>query len=194
MNKTEVFLSFKNSDANGNSTKERAMADELYNALANRGIGVFYSNETLSVCGAAQYKAEIDNALDEATILIAVGTSRESLESSWVRYEWDGFFNDVLSGQKEGHLFSYIDDMSPSDLPRTLRQLQRATALFFLHFSAVFSGFLSILIPFLTSCDPRPPHVFHTCLWHFMWSKAEPRRSCSGEGFVVFLMTIPSTR
>ena len=123
MNKTEVFLSFKNSDANGNSTKERAMADELYNALANRGIGVFYSNETLSVCGAAQYKAEIDNALDEATILIAVGTSRESLESSWVRYEWDGFFNDVLSGQKEGHLFSYIDDMSPSDLPRTLRQL-----------------------------------------------------------------------
>ena len=91
MNKTEVFLSFKNSDANGNSTKERAMSDELYNALANRGIGVFYSNETLSVCGAAQYKAEIDNALDEATILIAVGTSRESLESSWVRYEWDGF-------------------------------------------------------------------------------------------------------
>lgn len=72
MNKTEVFLSFKNSDANGNSTKERAMADELYNALANRGIGVFYSNETLSACGAAQYKAEIDNALDEATILIAV--------------------------------------------------------------------------------------------------------------------------
>ena len=29
---------------------------------------------------------------------------------------------------------------------------QRATAIFFPHFSAVFSGFLSILIPFLTSC------------------------------------------
>ena len=81
------------------------------------------------------------------------------MESSWVRYEWDGFFNDVLSGQKEGHLFSYIDDMSPSDLPRTLRQLQRATALFFLHFSAVFSGFLSILITFLTPCDSQSPCV-----------------------------------
>lgn len=124
MSKTEVFLSFKNSDANGNTTKERTMAKELYNALTNRGISVFYSNETLSICGAAQYKTEIDKALDEAVILIAVGASRESLESSWVRYEWDGFFNDVLSGQKEGHLFSYIDDMSPSDLPRTLRQLQ----------------------------------------------------------------------
>lgn len=45
MNKTEVFLSFKNSDANGNSTKERAMADELYNALANRGIGVFIATK-----------------------------------------------------------------------------------------------------------------------------------------------------
>ena len=56
---------------------------------------------------------------------------------------------------------------------------QRTTATFFLYFSAVFSGFLSILIPFLTSCDLHP-HVFHTCLWHFMWSKAKPRRSNSG--------------
>ena len=56
---------------------------------------------------------------------------------------------------------------------------QRTTATFFLYFSAVFSGFLSILIPFLTSCDLHP-HVFHTCLWHFMWSKATPRRSNSG--------------
>ena len=56
---------------------------------------------------------------------------------------------------------------------------QRATAIFFPHFSAVFSGFLSILIPFLTSCA-RIPHVFRTCLWHFMWSKAKPRRSNPG--------------
>ena len=76
---------------------------------------------------------------------------------------------------------------------RLSRYSQRDVKLLFQPSLVVYGGFLSILIPFLTSCDPRP-HVFHTCLWHFMWSKAEPRRSCSGEGFVVFLMTIPSTR
>ena len=47
----------------------------------------------------------------------------------------------------------------------TVRKLhrcnQRATATFFLYFLAVFSGFLSILIPFLTSCDPHLPCVPH---------------------------------
>ena len=46
----------------------------------------------------------------------------------------------------------------------------------------------------MASYHLRSAHVSQICLRHFMWSKAEPRRSCSGEGFVVFLMTIPSTR
>ena len=44
-----------------------------------------------------------------------------------------------------------------STIQKSHRCKQRATALFFLYFSAVFGDFLSILIPFLTSCDPRPP-------------------------------------
>ena len=42
---------------------------------------------------------------------------------------------------------------------RLSRYRQRTTAIFFLYFLAVFSGFLSILIPFLTSCAPHPPCV-----------------------------------
>ena len=58
-------------------------------------------------------------------------------------------------------------------------QYHASTQELILYFLAAFGGFHSILIPFLTSCA-RIPHVFHTCLWHFMWSKAKPRRSNSG--------------
>lgn len=101
------------------------MADELYSALTQRGVSVFYSKQSLERLGISQYKEMIDVALDDAKVLIAVGTSAENLNSSWVRYEWDGFYSDILSGQKQGQVFSYIDKMDPSALPRTLRQLQR---------------------------------------------------------------------
>ena len=124
MNRFEVFLSFKNTDENGNPSKEQGMATELYDALSSIGVSVFFSNKTLPILGAAQYKTVIDEALDSAKILIAIGTSRENLTSSWVRYEWDGFYGDILSGKKHGQLFSFIDEMSPMELPRALRQLQ----------------------------------------------------------------------
>ena len=40
------------------------------------------------------------------------------------------------------------------------RNRQRAAALFFLYFLAVFGDFLSILIPFLTFFVPHPPKAF----------------------------------
>ena len=55
------------------------------------------------------------------------------------------------------------------------RNKQRAAATFFLYFSAVFSGFLSILIPFLTSCAPHPPWVPHLSVaFYVVKSKASP--------------------
>jgi hypothetical protein len=43
----------------------------------------------------------------------------------WVRYERDGFYNDILSGVKPGaKLFTYVAGLRPAQLPRTLRQTQ----------------------------------------------------------------------
>lgn len=124
MNRFEVFLSFKNSDEFGNPTKDCLMAEELYHALCQRGLNVFFSNITLASMGISNYKNSIDNALDNTSVVIVVGTSKENIMSDWVKYEWDGFYNDILSGHQSGLLFSYIDDMSPGELPRTLRTLQ----------------------------------------------------------------------
>lgn len=39
-----------------------------------------------------------------------------------VRYEWDSFVNDILSGVKpDGQIFGYVENTSISSLPRALR-------------------------------------------------------------------------
>ena len=66
---------------------------------------------------------------------------------------------------------------TPPAAQKLRRNRQRATATFFLYFLAVFSGFLSILIPFLTSCAPHPPCVPHLSVaFYVVKSKASPEQ------------------
>ncbi|MCB2155590.1 protein kinase [bacterium] len=121
----QVFISFKNLDANGRQTRDSQLARTLYDYLTARGFKVFLSSVSLEKMGASAYQQAIDRALDAAMVVVAVGTSREHLESRWVESEWSGFINDIRSGLKPaGHVFSYIDGMEPRDLPRSLRQYQ----------------------------------------------------------------------
>jgi hypothetical protein len=106
-------------------SEPRRLAQDLYEFLTTRGLKVFYAVETLEKLGVSGYKAAIDEALDSASVLVAVGTSTANLNSQWVRYEWDSFFNDILSGGKpDARLFSYVSGVAVGDLPRTLRQNQ----------------------------------------------------------------------
>jgi len=120
-----VFISFKHLDAHGQETKDCQMARRIAGFLGQQGILVFFSPDSLERSGKSAYKKAIDEALDGATVLVAVGTSRENLESEWVRYEWDGFLNDIISGLKpKGEIFSVIDGVAARELPRGLRQRQ----------------------------------------------------------------------
>lgn len=124
MQNYDVFLSYKHTDKNGNLTPEVAMAEELYRALTEKGIRVFYSIETLGLLGEPEFKDAIDNALDDAYILVAIGSSVDNLMSNWVKYEWDSFYKDILNRKREGKVFSYISGVDINELPRTLRQVQ----------------------------------------------------------------------
>ena len=44
----DVFISFKNTDKNGERTQDSFMAEELYEALKEKGINAFYSNKSIS--------------------------------------------------------------------------------------------------------------------------------------------------
>jgi hypothetical protein len=121
----DVFLSHKNLDPSGEPSRDAALAREVYDNLSGQGLRVFFSKVSLEQLGVAAYKQAIDDALDSAQVLVAVGRSAENLESQWVRYEWESFFNDILSGRKpKGRVFSYVAEVSLNDLPRTLRQNQ----------------------------------------------------------------------
>lgn len=123
--KYEIFISFKRSDEYGNKTKDYEIAKELYDDLVSLGYTVFFSSNSLESLGSSRYKADIDEALDEAKVMIVVLTRAEYAVSHWVQYEWDSFYNDFLSGvRSKANLFTLTQDINVNDLPRTLRNVQ----------------------------------------------------------------------
>lgn len=120
----DVFLSYKQTDESGNITPEVDIAEKLYALLTSKGIHTFYSKQTLERLGETQYTTAIDDALEDATVLVAIGSSGENLRSNWVRYEWDSFYAEILGGRKQGQILSFTQNMSVCDLPHKLRQVQ----------------------------------------------------------------------
>lgn len=123
--KYEVFISYKCSDEQGNLTKDHEIAQKLYQILTSLGYNTFLSSDTLEKIGSSRYKADIDAALDTASVMIVVLTKAEYATSQWIQYEWDSFYNDYLSGvRKDANLFTLTVDINIHDLPRTLRNVQ----------------------------------------------------------------------
>ena len=123
----QVFITFKNLDESGNKTPDSIIAEDLYKFLSNKGLKVFFSNISLEKLGEASIKRAIDDALDSSLVLVAVGTSIVNLNSGWVRYEWESFFEDIDLNEikPNGRIFTYIDEsMNIKKLPRSLRKTQ----------------------------------------------------------------------
>ena len=81
MENFDIFISYKNLDVRGEQTWESQIASELHEFLSSRGLKTFCSNISLAQLGMAEYKRAIDYALDGASVLIAVGSSFENLDS-----------------------------------------------------------------------------------------------------------------
>lgn len=123
--KTEVFISFKNTDRNGDRTKDSSLARELYEELVLRGVNAFFSNSTLLSLGQSIYKRSIDEALESTKILVVLASCTEYLESEWVKYEWESFHQDILSGMKAGaQIVPYFGGFTREETPRSLRDFQ----------------------------------------------------------------------
>jgi len=122
-----VFISFKKTDDEGELTKDFEIAKELYNELKEyETVQPFFSDESIYTVGKSNYKDIINNALDEVDIVVVIGTTKENIESKWVKYEWESFHNDILANNKpNGEIIGYIaDDINHNDLPRSIRSYQ----------------------------------------------------------------------
>ena len=123
--KTEVFISFKNTDFSGNLTEDRQIAQQLYDELHSRGVPTFFSDATLLSLGQSIYKRAIDEALETTKVMVVIATSRDYLESEWVKYEWESFHQDILSGMKKtAQIVPYISPLTREQTPRSLRDFQ----------------------------------------------------------------------
>jgi hypothetical protein len=121
----EVFLSFKHGDAERRRTRDAELATEVYDYLSARGLRVFFSAESLREDGVAAFQQEVYAALESCRVLIVVGTSRERLESPWVRHEWHTFLSEILNNSKpHGRIFSYVEGITLAELPIALRNSQ----------------------------------------------------------------------
>jgi 2-polyprenyl-3-methyl-5-hydroxy-6-metoxy-1,4-benzoquinol methylase len=120
----QVFISYKYHGKNDEILPDYYMAKKLYEELTKREITTFFSDHSIAELASSDYKKLIDSSLDCAKILVVVATEPSHCESNWVRYEWDSFYNDILSGQKDGCLISYLDTEDIRKFPRTIRNLQ----------------------------------------------------------------------
>lgn len=118
----EVFISYKrNKIGGGGVTRDYYLAKDLYETLTKLGIKTFFSEQDIST---DVFINQINQALKEAKILIAVGTSCENMESQYVQYEWSTFHNEILNGNKANCLmYTYLEGMDPRQTPLSLHRL-----------------------------------------------------------------------
>ena len=108
----DIFISFKNSDKDGNKTEDRALAYKLYEFLKSKNLKIFFSEATLQEIGSGAWQKDITEALKFSKIFIALGTKEEYFEFKWVQWERTTFLT-----RKE-------DDESSTLPPLKTNQLQ----------------------------------------------------------------------
>lgn len=123
----DIFICFKDSDAEKDisRTDDSYEAQNLYTYLMSKGYSVFFSRESLRDKVAERYEPYIFNALNTAHVMIIYSSSKEYLESTWVKNEWSRFLKKIKNKQKqENSLILAYEKMKPSEFPKEFNSVQ----------------------------------------------------------------------
>ncbi len=118
----DIFISYKETDANGARTRDSVVAQDLYTKLTAEGYKVFFSRITLENKIGTEYEPYIYAALASSKVMITVTSSKENIESVWVKNEWSRFMSFAASGHDKTIIPLYYN-MSKSDLPQEFANL-----------------------------------------------------------------------
>lgn len=119
----DVFLCYKETDKDGNRTRDSLMAQDIYYQLTEQGRRVFFARITLEDKAGTQYEPYIFAALHSARVMIVVGTCPENFNAVWVKNEWSRFLA-LMKKDRSKLLLPCYRDMDPYDLPEQLAVLQ----------------------------------------------------------------------
>ena len=112
-----MFICYKETDENGQRTRDSQWAQDVYYGLTEQGLKVFFSRITLEDKLGQQYEPY------SAKVMVVIGSRPEYFNAVWVKNEWSRY----LSLMKHDHkrlLIPCYRDMDPYDLPEELSMLQ----------------------------------------------------------------------
>lgn len=119
----DVFICYKETDANGRRTVDSVLATDLYKELTREGYKVFFSKITLEDKLGQEYEPYIFAALNSAKVMVVLGTKPEHFNAIWVKNEWSRYLSLIRNGERKTLIPAY-KDMDPYDLPEEFSHLQ----------------------------------------------------------------------
>ncbi len=119
----DIFICYKETDEEGERTKDSVLAQEIYDALTEKGYKVFFSRITLEDKLGKAYEPYIFAALSSAKVLLAVGTKYEYFNAVWVKNEW-GRFLEMMKEDKSKTLIPCYADIDAYDMPAEFKNFQ----------------------------------------------------------------------
>ena len=120
----DVFICYKETDANGRRTMDSVLANDLYHQLTQEGFKVFFSRITLEDKLGTAYEPYIFAALNSAKVMVVLGTKPEYFNAIWVKNEWSRYLALVKQSGGKKVLIPAYRDMDPYDLPEEFSHLQ----------------------------------------------------------------------
>jgi len=120
----DVFICYKETDANGRRTQDSVLANDLYHQLTQEGFKVFFSRITLEDKLGMAYEPYIFAALNSAKVMVVLGTRPEYFSAVWVKNEWSRYLALVKNSGGKKTLIPAYRDMDPYDLPEEFSHLQ----------------------------------------------------------------------
>ncbi len=119
----DVFICYKETAEEGGRTEDSVLAQEIYDALTEKGLKVFFARISLEDKLGQQYEPYIYAALSSARVMLAVGTKFEYYDAVWVKNEWMRFLS-MMRTDRTKTLIPCYKGLDAYDMPREFRQLQ----------------------------------------------------------------------
>ncbi len=119
----DIFICYKETDENGGRTVDSVIAQDVYDALTEKGYRVFFSRITLEEKLGQEYEPYIFAALNSAKIMLAFGTDYEYYNAVWVKNEWSRYLK-LMAKDKTKHLIPCYKGIDAYDMPKEFAKLQ----------------------------------------------------------------------
>lgn len=119
----DIFICYKERDAMGSRTTDSVLAQDIYDALTDKGYRVFFARVSLEDKLGQEYEPYIFAALNSARIMLVVGTDYEYFNAVWVKNEWSRYLK-LMEQDKSRYLIPCYKDVDAYDMPKEFNKLQ----------------------------------------------------------------------